>query len=518
MSTPARVYSYVRCSTAAQAGGDTFERQDAAAAAYCARQGWQLDDSLRLADEGRSAYSGAHLDDKAALGRFIRAASDGLVPRGSILLVDDQSRLSRMGLYDTMQLMHDLIDVHGVELVTLNNGQRYTPENWQDIGNWVVSGVGAALAHGESKEKARKIRSARKGNREAARTTGAIFTGQVPGWIRVVGRERDSKGRPHGGRLELIPERAALVARMFDLFLSGTGKRAIAAIFNDEKIPTWGGAPWWQPNYVFKIIRSPAAAGVWVPRVKNAARKFEAVEPIEGYFPAVIDADTFQRAEALAAVRRTSGRGGEIQSVLAGLAKCPACGSAMTRIGNNERSGGPKLVCVKAKAGADCPAPAGPRGGARRVSLPAVEAGLIAAADSLEKFSPLFDPELAGQRDQLEKRIAAKSAAIDNLLKLAESGNAPASILERIGASEKERDAMQRELAALGKRLALVESEGVALRVGRAVEALKSYGAGKLQAAAVNASLREIFDSIIVRDGTLECHWLYGKPPAVVAF
>jgi len=45
---------------------------------------------------------------------------------------------------------------------------------------------------------------------------------------------------PDRKSFELIPERVALVKRMFDLNAMGVGQMTIARTFNQEQIPVWG--------------------------------------------------------------------------------------------------------------------------------------------------------------------------------------------------------------------------------------------------------------------------------------
>ena len=78
--------------------------------------------------------------------------------------------------------------------------------------------------------------------------------------------------------------------------------------------------------------------------------------PIEGYFPAIVDADVFWRAQAASKGRGMSkGNGGPThRNVLRGLAKCEFCGANMVILDKGSRSKGPKLRCGSAHQSAGC--------------------------------------------------------------------------------------------------------------------------------------------------------------------
>ena len=93
--TPPKVYSYTRWSTPEQAKGDSARRQSEAALRWADRHGYILDDSLRISDEGVSAYRGTNALD-GGLSRFLEACRRGLIEPGSFLLVESLDRISRM--------------------------------------------------------------------------------------------------------------------------------------------------------------------------------------------------------------------------------------------------------------------------------------------------------------------------------------------------------------------------------------------------------------------------------------
>ncbi len=119
-----RVYSYIRFSDARQAAGASVARQAEFAARWAAANGMALDTALSMRDEGLSAYHELHVR-KGALGVFLRAVEDRLVPSGSVLLVESLDRLSRAEPLTALSQLTGIIDA-GVAVVTASDGRVYT--------------------------------------------------------------------------------------------------------------------------------------------------------------------------------------------------------------------------------------------------------------------------------------------------------------------------------------------------------------------------------------------------------
>ena len=121
-ATLAKVYSYTRFSTPEQASGDSSRRQSDAALRWAKGKGLELDAALSLTDEGVSAYRGGNVEEDRGLGAFLFACREGLIERGSYLLVESLDRISRMTPRRVQRLLDDIVDA-GVTIVTLNDGQ-----------------------------------------------------------------------------------------------------------------------------------------------------------------------------------------------------------------------------------------------------------------------------------------------------------------------------------------------------------------------------------------------------------
>ena len=86
------------------------------------------------------------------------------------------------------------------------------------------------------------------------------YTRQLPGWLRW---NDDTK------KIEAIPERAAVVKKIFKLADKGVGQHSIAGWLNENAGEPWGrgkrkGARWHR-SYVRKILTNPAVVGTFTP-------------------------------------------------------------------------------------------------------------------------------------------------------------------------------------------------------------------------------------------------------------
>jgi DNA invertase Pin-like site-specific DNA recombinase len=502
-----RAYSYTRFSTPDQAKGDSLRRQTALADEYARRHNLTLDEELNLRDLGVSAFRGDNVAT-GALGAFLQAIRNGLVPKGSYLLVESLDRVSRKQARKAVRILEEIVEA-GVTVVTLNDGKEYT-EDSLDGTDFLIAIIVLMRAHEESATKAKRLRAAWVGKRQRA-AGGEVQTTRVPAWIQCEGSgAKDARN----AKLSLNPDRAELVRRIFSMFLEGKGKAGIAQHLNESKVTTWGAgegrrpAAHWHKTYIFKILTSPTVTGRLVPHIEqhDSAGKFsrEPQEAIPDYYPRVIDDKTFKRVQKLIQARRKDVRSSSVASIVAGLAKCPTCGSTMTRVmkGTEKRTGVPKLVCTKAKAGAGC----------AYVSVPVrdVESALIDGARILGN-PPLVDENLAEEIENVSGALFHHHEEIENLVNTIEH-RPSAALSKRLAAREAEAVAIKAELAELEARAEDSESRVVNHRAKRLSESLIRLKREPEQIAAANSALRECLNAIVVdhKAGKLRLQWRNG--------
>ena len=147
--------------------------------------------------------------------------------------------------------------------------------------------------------------------------------------------------------LEIVPEEAAVVGEMFDLYLNGDemGVNAIAAHLTNKRVPTRrdtrpvrlpkkvSGYCAWHHGRITRILKRSTHRGKWL-----FGKHWD--EPIQVDVPAIVSAEVWEAAQVkLAAKRRNRKRSVKHNYLLRGLAYCSECGGAMrcTSIRSNGR-------------------------------------------------------------------------------------------------------------------------------------------------------------------------------------
>jgi len=492
----ARAYSYVRFSTPEQSRGDSKTRQLKMGVEAARRLGLPLDADLKLHDTGVSAFRGLNRDI-GALGEFIKHIDDGVVAPGSALIVENMDRLTRETVDEATDTLKAIVR-KGVGVYDCSDGTLYTAASIKTF-EFVKLAFRMVLSNEESAKKQKR-------NREAwirKRESGKVMTGLVPAWIRKT-----------GDKLELIPERAAIVRRIFESYVRGDGKQKIALDLIADGIPPFGKghhgkASTWHQSYIRNVLANPAAYGSFTPHVEERAvdartakegpkeRVAQAERP--DYYPPVVDKDVWSQVQAMseakAPVRAASTKPGAVVSIVAGLALCPACGSKMTRVYKGSKAQPvARLVCSAAKAGRDCPYVS--------VRIDEVTRALVQLA-GVEL--PKADQVLA---EDIRNAEAALEGVLEQIEQLADAlVLGPSKVLSvRLAAYEATADKIRANLAELQKRALETDSMLVKRRAERLRIALSAV---PLDVGKANAALRECLRSVTVDHtrGVLVLNW-----------
>lgn len=330
LTNRARAFSYLRFSRAEQLEGDSLRRQTAAARDYAERNGLDLDDSLNLQDLGVSAFRGKNATE-GALAAFIEAVDGGKVPVGSYLLVENLDRLSRDKIMPALNRFSALLE-KGVNVVTLTDGKVYTADSLNNLPDLMLSLLVMSRAHDESAMKSQRLRAVWRNKKERAANGDHVLTKWAPAWLRV-----------NNESFEVIPERAAIVKRIFQLTLEGRGYVGIARQFNVEKVPPFSKSDGWHHSYVKRILENEAVIGRYQPMkdTHDESGKRKRVpdgDPIEGYYPAIISESDFYRVRHSKPGISAKRAGSLPQNVLSGLAVCGKCGGKMHFINKGKPS------------------------------------------------------------------------------------------------------------------------------------------------------------------------------------
>ncbi|MCE5286070.1 MAG: recombinase family protein [Pelosinus sp.] len=135
--------------------------------------------------------------------------------------------------------------------------------------------------------------------------------------------------------LEIVPEEAAIITKIFDLYVSGRGFRSIANQLNHEGCKTKKGNAF-ATDSIREIITNPIYIGmVRYNRFENWSEKHRRgknTKPImvQGKHEAIISQDIWDKAQLLFAQRsKESPRVHDSENLLTNLIKCPECGTPM---------------------------------------------------------------------------------------------------------------------------------------------------------------------------------------------
>ena len=178
------VYSYIRFSSRKQEQGDSVRRQASMGAAWMAKHPEHvLDETLKLQDLGKSAFRGANLDkDSGNLGKFVALAKDGKIPSGSILMLENLDRYTRLTFSKAIRAFCELVEA-GVKVLVLESGQLIDKSNIDTEA--VVYPVVANLlrSHEESDRKSRLLSAKWQAKRAKARADGTPVMRRGPCWL-----------------------------------------------------------------------------------------------------------------------------------------------------------------------------------------------------------------------------------------------------------------------------------------------------------------------------------------------
>lgn len=310
-------YIYARFSTPQQEQGNSLERQHELCDSMCARRGWSIVE--RLEDKGKSAWKGDHLRS-GNLGKFAARVRNGEIEPGSILVVEQLDRLSRLNPRTTQRWMEDLCEL-GLQIATVDGPKVYDHASLtgsEQIVNILTILIKAQVAHEHSQRKSGLNYDNWK-RRFARAKEGQIISRRVPAWLSV-----------EDGHWVQNEERIATVQAIYRWSAEGQGNRMIAANLNEAKVPSFGGrGTKWTDKYIGLLLHNPAVEGDYIPGASNGT---STGERIVGYFPRIVEPAVVAQARTASDGRR--GTGGRYRRLSTNLfaqrVTCGCCGGPMT--------------------------------------------------------------------------------------------------------------------------------------------------------------------------------------------
>lgn len=212
------------------------------------------------------------------------------------------------------------------------------------------------------------------------------------------------------------------------------------------------------------------------------------LDPVPGYYPAAVAPELFQKVQdqQQAGEAPKIALGGTVKSLLTGLAKCPSCGSTMTRVVKGKKGGLPGLVCTKARIGAGC----------EYVGVPQeqVEDANKTNFDFIAGTMPSGNEAIDAELEKAETALEVLREGIVNILE-ATSKNPSASLLEKLTELEAAKGEVEAEASRLARQASTMAANAVEKRMSELGAVLL---AEPPDVAKANALLKQSLNSVTV--------------------
>jgi site-specific DNA recombinase len=234
MARDMRTACYARYSTEMQRE-TSIEDQLRSCREYAQREGWTWQAEHVYSDP---AISGSSIDGRPGIQALLNAAT--LSPRPfDVVIVDDSSRVAR-DLADALRVLQRL-RFESVRVIYL--AQQIDSANEQAETLITVHGLVDSLY---LREMAAKIRRGLAGQLERGFATGGVKYGYRAVPVPDPSGRLDAKGYPAllGKRLEIVESEAAVIRRIFNMYVSGTGIPTIVRRLHADGVPGPRGASW----------------------------------------------------------------------------------------------------------------------------------------------------------------------------------------------------------------------------------------------------------------------------------
>jgi len=314
-----KTYLYNRISSGKQIVGDGLSRQSESEEVLEFIKVHKLQIEKRLVYTG-SSFTGKNFNNDTVLGKFIEDVKTGAISVPVCLCFENWDRFGRDVEWKNTKRFLDLIHAGvsiGVVSMNIVIDQKVLAEN-SNILQLVVNDIQRARKESQRKSGFSKRNILIKGNSAKAGNK-IYFGGQSPRWITGVS----------GGKWITDNAMIADIKRIFDLYLSGKSCVGVAKILNVEKKTRFGlskkaenikaSKSFWYNTTIRNILTNKSLTG-WCK-----INDFQS----DNYYPKVIDATTFEKAQIRVENNSRNCRGketGSVTSLFKGLLFCECCG------------------------------------------------------------------------------------------------------------------------------------------------------------------------------------------------
>ena len=226
-----------------------LERQEDLFEPFCEKHGL-VPNKDRLIDKGLSAYHGLH-HKKGSLGAFLQARRDGVIPDGSVLVVEEWDQFSRRSAIIRERMLHEMWDLD-LALGVVSQDVIITEQSYNaSMGVSLILKVLQTEANEESAKKSRRIKAVWRKRWDNYRQKGEKFLSMSDAPKRLVIERSDYAPGPWADIIKLI----------FDLTVDqGLSGVRVANELNKRGLKTPSGHIWSNAN-VSKVINNDQVIG-----------------------------------------------------------------------------------------------------------------------------------------------------------------------------------------------------------------------------------------------------------------
>lgn len=302
-----------------------------------------LGDYLR--QQGDILYGGEYVDDGWSGTNFNRPAMQRMLSdienrTINCVIVKDLSRFGRNYL-DTGRYIQRIFPEMGVRFIAVNDNVDTADQS--ETGFDMILPIRNIINETYSQDISKKVQSSFKVMQHAGDFCGAYTS---------FGYMKDPNDKH---KLVIDPDAAAVVRRVFDMYLSGVGQVAIAHRLNEEGIPSpseykrlqglnytnsnrLDATVYWTYSTVHRMLQNEMYCGNMVQgttkrRMRGKAQKLPKDQWIivKGTHDPIIDPEQFDRVQQLRHVRTRDLDFQSNESIFAGLLKCADCGRTFAK-------------------------------------------------------------------------------------------------------------------------------------------------------------------------------------------
>ncbi len=303
---------YGRFSSTQQERGDSKRRQIDGAKAYAAENGIDIIDEPYF-DEGVSGKAGANLEKE--FGRLLDNSREG-----DVILCEALDRIGRQNPFVLVGILYKTV-LRGITIIAWQEGKVITPENIDNLDTQFSVFTGSAVSHADNKRKIDRLH-------ETAKAAYTLADKGIQSGTLVKYLPQCFRWDAANKSIVVDENRASVVRRIFQMYVSGKGRTVIAQTLNEEKTPTLyrnaqrmiGEHKPWMETSIAKILKNESYAGVL--RIKGAS--FTCI-------PKIVNRATFDKAQHLISqnTRRHGKLNGRINNLFAGVGVCQHCGGTV---------------------------------------------------------------------------------------------------------------------------------------------------------------------------------------------